>query len=124
MGNDGFIRLANVFVNNEVIHLKELYLSGNMISCNNIIYLLTLLRIDSTKSFRDQQIPEDGRNDFIFPDLQILDLNSIYFSLTAWMIDNKIDDEAFDYLLKLLANCVLPEVRQIFLLGMSFDLMK
>lgn len=71
IGNEGFIRLISAFMNNSTIPLQALHLAGNGLGANQIFYLLNQLHMNSLRNSQGSE----AEPDFIFPKLQILNLN-------------------------------------------------
>ena len=69
IGNDGFTRFVDVFIDNPHLKLRELRLQGNNLGPNQITYLTNQLHFGSLSASKA----------FIFPDLRVLDLSSTLF---------------------------------------------
>ncbi|KAK8821951.1 hypothetical protein WA538_000048 [Blastocystis sp. DL] len=102
IGNEGFIRLISAFMNNSTIPLQALHLAGNGLGANQIFYLLNQLHMNSLRNSQGSE----AEPDFIFPKLQILNLNG-----------NPIGNSGVMQLFRLFEKRALPSLHQICLIN-------
>ncbi|CBK22685.2 uncharacterized protein [Blastocystis hominis] len=99
IGNDGFTRFVDLFIDNPHLKLRELRLQGNNLGPNQITYLTNQLHFGSLSASKA----------FIFPDLRVLDLSN-----------NPLGNEGVSQLFLLFKHNCFPDLRQVFLLNCRF----
>lgn len=113
IGNDGFTRFVDLFIDNPHLKLRELRLQGNNLGPNQITYLTNQLHFGSLSASKA----------FIFPDLRVLDLSSTsLLSPFDSNADNPLGNEGVSQLFLLFKHNCFPDLRQVFLLSGPFAL--
>lgn len=111
IGNDGFTRFVDLFIDNPHLKLRELRLQGNNLGPNQITYLTNQLHFGSLSASKA----------FIFPDLRVLDLSSTsLLSPFDSNADNPLGNEGVSQLFLLFKHNCFPDLRQVFLLSGPF----